>query len=105
MFVKYAKAFIILPGGYGTLDELFEALTLIQTKRIGTFPVILVGKKYWSGMLDWLYTVLLKEGKISKDDLELFTLVDEPEEAVKIVVEFYENLVRKSEKRNKNRNF
>ncbi len=104
MFVKYAKAFIILPGGYGTLDELFEALTLIQTKRIDKFPVILVGKKYWSGMLEWVYNVLLKEGKISKEDLKLFTLVDDPESAVKIVVEFYENMVRKSGRKKKKRN-
>lgn len=92
MFVKYAKAFIIMPGGYGTMDELFEALTLIQTKRIGEFPVILVGKKYWEGLLDWVYNVMYKEGKIAEADLHLFHLAEEPEDVVKIVVEFNNQL-------------
>lgn len=93
MFVKNAKAFIIFPGGYGTLDELFEALTLIQTKRIQQFPVILVGKKYWSGLIDWMYSVMLKEKKIVAKDTKLFTLVEEPQEAVRIVNDFYRNFV------------
>ena len=96
MFVKYAKAFIILPGGFGTMDELFEALTLIQTKRTQKFPVVMIGKKYWSGMIDWLYNVMLKDNKISKQDFELFQLVEEPEEAVSIVDEFYKNFIKEN---------
>ncbi len=93
MFVKNAKAFVIFPGGYGTLDELFEALTLIQTKRIDQFPVVLVGKKFWSGVIDWMYSVLLEEKKIDLKDAKLFTLVEEPEEAVKIVNDFYTDFI------------
>jgi len=89
MFVKYAKAFIILPGGYGTLDELFESLTLIQTKRISKFPVVLVGKDYWQGMLDWIETVMYGEGKIDREDLDLFSLVEEPEEVIEKIKEFH----------------
>ncbi|MDX9703190.1 MAG: TIGR00730 family Rossman fold protein [Candidatus Auribacterota bacterium] len=96
MFVKNAKAFIIFPGGYGTMDEFFEALTLIQTKRIDQFPVVLVGKKFWSGLIDWMYTVLLKENKIVDKDVDLFTLVEEPEEAVKIVNDFYSDFIREN---------
>ncbi|MEW6535467.1 MAG: TIGR00730 family Rossman fold protein [Candidatus Auribacterota bacterium] len=94
MFVKYAKAFIILPGGYGTLDELFESLTLIQTKRIAKFPVVLVGKEYWHGMLDWIETVMYGEGKIDKEDLDLFTLVEEPEEVIQVIKEFHPHVAR-----------
>jgi uncharacterized protein (TIGR00730 family) len=82
MFVKYAMAFVILPGGFGTLDELFEALTLIQTQRIKPFPVILVDSKYWSGLVEWLRGVVAKEGKIEPNDLDLFVICDEPEEVV-----------------------
>jgi len=89
MFVKYAKGFIIMPGGYGTMDELFEALTLIQTKRIAKFPVVMVGKDYWKGLYDWMLNVMLKEGKINQDDLKLFTIVEEADEAVKIISDFY----------------
>lgn len=85
MFVKYAVAYIILPGGFGTLDELFEAITLIQTHKIKPFPVILVGSGYWKGLLDWIKEVVLKEGKISSQDLEIFQLIDEPEEIVKTI--------------------
>ncbi len=85
MFVKYAVAYIIMPGGFGTLDELFESLTLIQTKRIRHFPVILVGSDYWGGLLDWIKTVLLKEKTIAESDLELLRVVDSPEEAVAII--------------------
>ncbi len=85
MFVKYAVAYIILPGGFGTLDELFEAITLIQTHKIKPFPVILVGSEYWKGLLDWIKEVVLKEGKISPQDLEIFQLIDEPEEIVKTI--------------------
>lgn len=90
MFVKYSQGFIVMPGGYGTLDELFEALTLIQTKKIGRFPVVLVGSSYWSGLVDWLKTTLLEqENNISAKDLDLFTIVDEPEAAVEVIEKFY----------------
>jgi len=85
MFVKYAVAYIILPGGFGTLDELFEALTLIQTKRIRSFPVILMDSGYWEGLLNWIKGTLLKEGTVSESDLDIFRVVDNPEEAVAII--------------------
>jgi uncharacterized protein (TIGR00730 family) len=85
MFVKYAVAYIILPGGYGTLDELFESLTLIQTERIRSFPVILMDSKYWKGLLDWLDQTLLKRKAISESDLDIFSVVDTPEEAINII--------------------
>lgn len=90
MFVKYAKAFVILPGGYGTLDEFFEAITLIQTQRIPKFPVVLFNSRYWQGLLGWLKKSLLKHGSISKDDLGIFTLVDKPSEAAEVIKKFYE---------------
>ena len=90
MFIKYAQGFIVLPGGYGTLDEMFEALTLIQTKKSGKFPIILIGKEFWSGLLNWINDVLLKEeNNISKEDLDLIKIVNSPEEAVKKINEFY----------------
>ncbi len=90
MFMKYAQGFIVLPGGFGTLDEMFEALTLIQTKKSGKFPVILVGKEFWSGLIDWIKKILLKEeNNISAEDLELITIVDSPEEAVDCINDFY----------------
>jgi uncharacterized protein (TIGR00730 family) len=85
MFVKYAVAYIIMPGGFGTLDELFEALTLIQTKRIRSFPVILMDSKFWSGLLDWFSNTLIKKKTLSKSDLEVFNVVDTAEEAVGII--------------------
>lgn len=85
MFVKYAQAYVVLPGGFGTLDELFEALTLIQTDRIKPFPVILVGNDYWTGLVNWIHGRLLETGKISPEDLDLFQLVDDPEEVVAAV--------------------
>jgi len=85
MFVKYSLAFVIFPGGFGTLDELFEALTLIQTRKIRNFPIVLVGKSYWSGMLAWLREVMLAEGKISEHDMEMFHITDSPAEVVEIV--------------------
>jgi uncharacterized protein (TIGR00730 family) len=85
MFIKYAVAYIILPGGFGTMDELFESITLIQTNKIRPFPVILIGSKYWKGLLDWVKEVVLKEGKISPSDLEIFQLIDEPEEIIKVI--------------------
>jgi hypothetical protein len=85
MFIKYAVAYIILPGGFGTMDELFESITLIQTHKIKPFPVILMGSKYWKGLLDWIKEVVLKEGKISPADLEILQVIDEPEEMIKII--------------------
>lgn len=85
MFVKYSMAFIIFPGGFGTLDELFEALTLIQTRKIKNFPVILFGSEFWGGMLKWIEEVMLKEGKISDADLALLHLTDSPSEVVEII--------------------
>jgi len=87
MFVKYAAAFIVFPGGYGTLDELFEALTLIQTGKVKHFPVILFGRRYWSGMVDWLRDTVAAERKINPADLDLFRLTDDPAEAVAVVME------------------
>jgi uncharacterized protein (TIGR00730 family) len=89
MFVKYAVAYVIFPGGFGTLDELFEALTLIQTKKIRGFPVVLVGKEYWSGLIDWMKKTLLAANSINKDDLELMHIVDEPEEVCAIINKRY----------------
>jgi uncharacterized protein (TIGR00730 family) len=85
MFVKYSVAYIIMPGGFGTLDELFEALTLIQTKRIRYFPVILMDSKFWTGLLDWAKKTLIKEQTISEEDFDIFNIVDTPEEAVAII--------------------
>jgi uncharacterized protein (TIGR00730 family) len=89
IFVKYSQGFIVMPGGFGTLDELSEALTLIQTKKIGRFPIVMVGKKFWSGIIDWFMKVLVAEKMISEEDLDLFNLVDTPEEAVAVIDEFY----------------
>ena len=90
MFVKYSQGFIVLPGGFGTMDELFEALTLIQTKKIGRFPIVLVGHEYWIGLVDWLKDVMLNmEGNISKEDLDLFKIVDTADEAVAVIDDFY----------------
>jgi uncharacterized protein (TIGR00730 family) len=86
MFVKYAQAFVILPGGFGTLDELFEALTLVQTRKVTRFPVILFGREYWNGLVDWLTTTVFPAGKISSTDLELLTLTDDVDEAVATIV-------------------
>ncbi|UCG67593.1 MAG: TIGR00730 family Rossman fold protein [Deltaproteobacteria bacterium] len=85
MFVKYAVAYIIMPGGFGTLDELFEALTLIQTKRIKSFPVLLIDSRYWQGLIDWIKGTLIKEKAISESDLDIMTVVDTAEEAVRII--------------------
>ena len=89
MFGKYAQGFVVLPGGFGTLDELFEAFTLMQTKKIGRFPIVLVGKEFWGGMVDWIKNSLLSDGKISKKDLDLFHLFDTSDEALKIINNFY----------------
>ena len=90
IFVKYAQGFIVLPGGFGTFDEFFEALTLIQTKKIGKFPIVLVGTGYWKGLIDWIKDVMMtEESNIHSEDLELFSLVDTADEAVEIINVFY----------------
>ena len=89
LFVKYAQAFVVLPGGFGTLDELFEVLTLIQTKKITKVPVILVGKDFWGGMKDWIREVMLKEGNISLSDMDLLPITDDPKEIVRLINSFY----------------
>jgi len=85
MFVKYAMAYVIMPGGFGTLDELFEAVTLIQTRRIKPLPVILVGSEYWTGLVDWIKARLLADNRISPEDLDILQVMDDPEEIVKYV--------------------
>jgi len=88
MFVKYAVAYVILPGGFGTMDELFEALTLIQTKRIKGFPVIMMGSEYWQGLLDWLKNTMLQNDKIEPHDLEIIQVIDDPEDIVRHIKKF-----------------
>ena len=91
MFVKYSQGFVVMPGGFGTLDELFEAITLIQTHKIGKFPIILVGKKFWSGLVDWIKETLLdSHNNISKEDLNLLNIVDTENEVIEILNDFYE---------------
>lgn len=90
MFIKYSQGFVVMPGGFGTLDELFEAITLIQTKKIGRFPIVLINSKFWTGLLDWIKNTLVTEGNIQEDDLNLFRIVDTAEEAVEHFVKFYE---------------
>ena len=92
IFVKYSQGFVIMPGGLGTMDEMFEALTLIQTKKINKRPIVLVGKKYWSGLLDWIKEAMLEqENNISPADLDLYALVDSADEAVKYINDFYKS--------------
>jgi uncharacterized protein (TIGR00730 family) len=89
MFIKYSQGFVVLPGGFGTMDEFFEALTLIQTNKIGRFPIVLVGKNYWTGLLDWIKSTILENNYISEEDLELFSVVEDATEAVKVIDDFY----------------
>jgi uncharacterized protein (TIGR00730 family) len=89
MFVKYSQGFIVMPGGFGTLDELSEALTLIQTRKIGRFPIVMVGKKFWGPLVDWFKHTLIQQEMIGEEDMLLFSLVDKPEEAVEAIDEFY----------------
>eukprot|EP01093_Parvamoeba_rugata_P000555 TRINITY_DN1064_c0_g2_i2.p2 TRINITY_DN1064_c0_g2~~TRINITY_DN1064_c0_g2_i2.p2 ORF type:complete len:147 (-),score=37.83 TRINITY_DN1064_c0_g2_i2:491-931(-) len=89
MFVKYSQGFVVMPGGFGTLDELFEAITLIQTHKIESFPIILVGKDFWGGLMDWVKTTLLDAGNISAKDLDLIHLVDSGDEVIEILNNFY----------------
>lgn len=94
MFMKYSQGFVVFPGGFGTLDELFEAMTLIQTKKSKRFPIILVGSEYWQGLFDWIKNVMLeKEHNISEKDLELFKIVDSPEEVAEIIDNYYKSAI------------
>ncbi len=96
MFVKYSQGFIVLPGGLGTLDEFFEAITLIQTNKIGKFPIILVGTDFWKGLVDWIQQVLVeKEANVGPEDMDLFCVVDKPEEAVEVIDDFYSHYLLK----------
>lgn len=96
MFMKYSQGFIILPGGFGTLDEMFEALTLIQTGKIARFPIVLVGSSYWTGLMDWVkQTMLMQESNIHEEDLNLFRIVDTAEEAAEHIFRFYDKYVLK----------
>jgi len=89
MFLKYAKASVIFPGGFGTMDEFFETITLIQTQRMDKFPVVLVGSEYWKGLIDWIKKSMLNGDRILEEDLEIFSIVDEPEQVVSIIKKFY----------------
>jgi uncharacterized protein (TIGR00730 family) len=96
MFMKYSQGFVVMPGGFGTLDEMFEALTLIQTEKIGRFPIILVGKAYWEGLIEWIKKVMLEdEHNISPGDLDLFVLVDTAQDAVTEIDKFYSKYLLK----------
>jgi uncharacterized protein (TIGR00730 family) len=89
MFVKYSQGFVVMPGGFGTLDELFEAITLIQTNKIEKFPIILVGRTFWAGLLDWVKSTLLENGNISEKDLDLLQMADNEDEVVNHINAFY----------------
>jgi len=101
MFVKYASGYVIMPGGFGTLDEFFESLTLIQTAKIRRFPVVLLGRKYWEGLIRWMEQTLVEEGTISAADLNLFYLADRPEDAVEYIVKFHREAIRSTGERRK----
>ncbi len=89
MFIKYSNAYIIFPGGFGTMDEVFEALTLIQTKKIRNFPVVLFNSQYWRGLLSWISSVMLHEGNINPEDLQLLHLTDSPKDAVDFITKWH----------------
>ncbi|MDR0968975.1 MAG: TIGR00730 family Rossman fold protein [Lentimicrobiaceae bacterium] len=89
MFMRYAQGYIVMPGGFGTMDELFEAITLIQTHKLVKFPIVMIGKSYWGGLIDWIKETMLKENFIKEEDLEIFSVVETSEEAVKIIEDFY----------------
>ena len=95
MFIKYAQGFVVLPGGFGTMDELFEALTLIQTKKIAKFPIVLVGKEYWAGLFDWIRETLVTEKMVDEKDLNLIFLAEDAEQAVNHINEFYSRYLLK----------
>ena len=89
MFIRYAQAFVFMPGGFGTMDEVFEVITLIQTGKIDRVPIVFFGKDYWSGLLEWIKGTMLEEGNISAKDLDLFEITDDPEQVVKVINKFY----------------
>lgn len=89
MFTKYSQGFVAMPGGFGTMDELFEAITLIQTKKIGKFPIVLVGVTFWTPLIDWLKNTLIEQGNINKEDLNLFSIVDSEDEVLEVIDTFY----------------
>ncbi|HNY02873.1 MAG TPA: TIGR00730 family Rossman fold protein [Bacteroidales bacterium] len=95
MFMRYSMGFIAMPGGFGTLDELTEAITLIQTHKLVRFPIVLVGRSYWQGMIDWITATVLAEGNISREDLDIFNVVDTAEEAVAVITDFYKTYALK----------
>jgi uncharacterized protein (TIGR00730 family) len=95
IFLKYSQGFIALPGGFGTMDELFESLTLVQTHKIGEFPIVLVGKKYWAGLIDWIRATMVSEGMVNESDLDYFHIVDTADEAVKVITDFYSKYLLK----------
>lgn len=94
MFVKYAAGYVIMPGGYGTLDELFESLTLIQTGKIRRFPVVVMGESYWGGLMEWMRTTMIREGTIAKSDLALFHVTDDPVEAANFIIQRHRESIR-----------
>jgi uncharacterized protein (TIGR00730 family) len=96
MFLKYAHGFVVMPGGFGTLDEFFEAITLVQTRKTDPFPIVLMGTDYWKGLVDWIKTVLMNEKMISPDDLYLFHVTDDPVEAATIIADFYKKHVMRT---------
>jgi uncharacterized protein (TIGR00730 family) len=95
MFMKYSQGYIVMPGGFGTMDELFEAITLIQTGKIARFPIVLVGSDYWGGLLEWIEKTMLKNGNISPEDLKLYRVVDTAEEAAEHIFRFYDKYLLK----------
>ena len=101
MFVKYASGYVIMPGGFGTLDEFFESLTLIQTGKIRRFPVVLMGRKYWEGLIRWMEQTLVEQGTISPGDMNMFYLTDSPEDAVEYIVKFHREAIRPTGERRK----
>ena len=101
MFVKYASGYVIMPGGFGTMDEFFESLTLIQTGKIRRFPVVLMGRKYWEGLLRWIENTMVEEGTISPEDMNLFYLTDSAEDAVEYIIKFHRDTIRPTGERRK----
>ncbi|GAA4631493.1 TIGR00730 family Rossman fold protein [Actinoallomurus vinaceus] len=99
MFVKYSQAFVVLPGGFGTLDELFEAITLVQTRKITRFPIVLVGTEFWGGLVDWIKNQMLPSGKVSPEDIDLIHLTDDPEDVVEVIRRAHETQERELEER------
>lgn len=95
IFLKYSQGFIALPGGFGTMDELFESLTLVQTHKIGEFPIVLVGKQYWGGLIDWIKATMVSERYVNESDLDYFHVVDTADEAVKVITDFYSKYLLK----------